>query len=76
MVNTAAVRIPVYAWPKALAHLAEVREQIRALASVSAWGAENCIVIDMRPLEHRYAAGERSAALYEAMMGLTWREGA
>lgn len=68
-------RLPVYDWSHALMHLLSVRTQIEASLDHFPVGARNAIVVLVRPLEHRYAAGERSAELYEAMMAVRFQEG-
>lgn len=69
------VKLLSYDWPKAAAHVTEVRQEIEGLARVSPLGAQNSLLVTVWPLEDRYRKGERSAELYEAMMGLKFREG-
>lgn len=67
-------RLPVFDWQLPLRHFARVREEIEdAALHVSQSGAENALMIDVRPLEHRYAVGERSQALYEAMLATKFK---
>lgn len=70
----AATRLPVFDWHLPVKHLASVREEIEdAAVHISREGAETALMIDIRPLEHRYVAGERSHALYEAMLAVKFR---
>lgn len=67
-------RLPVYNWMLPVQHLARVREEIEsAMFHLSREGAENVLMIDVQPLEHRYVAGERSQDLYEAMIRVKFR---
>ena len=67
-------RLPVYDWMLPVNHLSRIRKEIEdAARHISQSGAENALMIDVRPLEHRYGAGERTQALYEAMMAVKFR---